>query len=279
MTDEQSQAESMPSEAEAAAFAADMRGEVVEEAPAPAEAPAPTEPVVESAPATEQPEAEPQAYDPAALEAEIAKLGYEGKSLNDVPSIIADIRSGMNKAQREAAETKQRYQQYDPLINGIQQDPNLARHLYDAAEGYYDGAEKQGPQPEFVQQLDPLVNKINSLEAKLANQEMQEQLNSIKAEGYPVSEEDANAIWNRVISTGDQDVRGHYFATKGPALIEAARKAAKKETVEDIQKKNASYQLPPEGPASETQPFNVVENFGNEAWEDAAIADIGKMMG
>lgn len=272
MADEQSQAESMPDAAEAAALEAELRGQ---ETP-PVEMPVETAPTTEKlAEVTQAPEVS-QAIDYAALEATIAKMG-DGYTLQDSPGIIKNLLSGMNDAQRQRTEIKQRYQPYDGLIEGLK-DPGLSSALEEAAKDYYAGADGVQQPPEVAQALDPLMNRVNQMEVELANQKMREDIGKLRSDGYEVSAEDETAIWNKVVETGSRNVQDHYWAVKGPQLVTQAAKNAQQKTVEGIQKANSAYVPPPAGPAAETKSFDSLTATPEET-EAEMIDDLRKMMG
>ena len=251
MAEEQSQAESMPDAAEAEAIRAELYGQEV--SPEPAVSPPVETPVETPAPA-EATEVS-QAPDYAALEAKVAKLG-DGYKLQDSPEIIKNLLSGMNEAQRQANETKQRYQPYDGLIEGLK-DPDLSRRLEETAKEYYDQADGVQQPPEVTQALDPVMNRLNQMEAKLANQEMQEQVAKLRSDGYDVSPETETKIWNKVIETGNRNVKDHFWAINGEGMVASAKEAGKQETVEGIRKANDSYTPVPGGTAPETPGFDA----------------------
>lgn len=270
MAEEQSQAESMPDAAEAEAIRAELYGQETEPI---VEAPVET-PVETTAPA-EAP-TEPQALDYAALEAEVAKLG-DGYTLQDSPGIIKNLLSGMNDAQRQSNETKQRYQPYDGLIEGLK-DPGLSRALEETAKNYYADTDGVQQQPEVTQALDPLVNRVNQMEVQLANQKMQEQIGQLRGKGYEISPETETKIWNKVIETGSQNVEDHFWAINGANMVAAAAKSGKQDAVEGIRKSNESYTPVPAGPAADTPVFDALTATPEET-DAAVLDDLRKMMG
>jgi hypothetical protein len=276
MPEEQSQADWMPNAAEAASITAELMGQEVSTQ---VEAPVVTGQVTPQGPAEiAQAPGVSQAPDYAALDAEIAKLGYEGKTILDAPGIIADIKRGMNEAQRNANEIRQRYQPFDPLVNEIHNNPAYAKFLEEQSREFYSGDDGSGAVPhELAQTLDPLVNRLNQMETKLANQEMQEQIAGLKAKGYDVTPEDETAVWNKVIETGSRNVVDHYWAVKGPSLVQAAAKNAKQQTVDGIRKANESYNPVPSAPAPEGKAFDARTATPAEV-EAEMMRDLANMM-
>jgi len=275
MAEEQSQADGMPDAAEAAAITAELMGQEVSPI---GESPVVTEQVTPQGPAeiAQAPEVS-QAPDYAALDAEIAKLG-DGYSLSNIAEKAQALKRGMNDAQRQANEIKQRYQPFDPLVNELHNNPAYAKFLEEQSREFYSGDDGSGAVPhELAQTLDPLVNRLNQMETKLANQEMQEQLAGLKAKGYDVTPEDETAVWNKVIETGNRNVVDHYWAVKGPSLVQAAAKNAKQQTVDGIRKANESYNPVPSAPAPEGKAFDVTT--ATQAEVDAEMMrDLANMM-
>jgi len=250
------------------------------------EAIVPDAPEAAPAPAPEAASA-PQEIDMAALEKDIASLG-DGYTLQTIVAQTQALKKGMNTAQTELAETRQRYQNFDPLMQQLKSDPSLAGALEETVrkhydQGYYqaDTSAEMNPRTQVPQNVDqtfnPLVQKVNDMETKLANQEMNAEIDRLRdVDGLPITDESRNAIWNRVVETGSGDVRAIAWALLGPQMVRQAADSATKQTAEQIKANNQKYTPPGSGPATPTSPFDVT-TMSEADVEDSMLRDLEGM--
>ena len=234
---------------------------------------------VTATPTEETPATEPQAIDYAALEQRAQGLG-KGYSLSNLADKYEDARRGLNTAQRKSIEIEGRFEPYKPLIEGLQNDPGLAAKLQAAAKEHY-GAGDPGYEPEAptaVQSgLDPLQNRIASMEVKLAGSEMDQAIDKLKADGMPIDENVRNQIYQRVIDTKSKDYTAHSWAIMGPGMVDSAGKQATQEVTDKIKSNNKKYVDVPGGVASE-KGFDVSEMTKSE-WDASMLKDLEDMHG
>jgi len=222
------------------------------------EAPAAVEAPVTETPAEGAPVESPQA-DYAALELDVAKLG-DGYTLSNIGEKMADMKRGMNEAQRTATENDQRYSQFTPLLERVQNDADYARALQKATQEYFegDGTSADVP-PEVSASFEPLNNRIAQMENQLAGEQMDRTINELKAGGMPIDDQAYNQIMQRVIDTRSRDVTAHAWALLGPKMVAGASKDATHQTADQIKKNNEKYVNTPTGVAPDTKPFDVTE--------------------
>lgn len=223
------------------------------------EAPAPVETPVTETPAESAPVESPQ-VDYTALEQSVAQLG-DGYTLSNIGEKLADMKRGMNDAQRTASENEQRYRQFTPLLERVQNDAEYARALQKATQEYFEGSDgiDADVPPEVSAALDPLHNRIAQMENQLAGEQMDREINDLKAKGMPIDDQAYNQIMQRVIDTRSRDVTAHAWALLGPKMVAGASKDATTNTAEQIKKNNEKYVNTPTGVSPETKPFSVTD--------------------
>ena len=222
------------------------------------EAPAAVETPVTETPADGAPVESPQA-DYAALETEVAQLG-DGYTLSNIGEKMSDLKRGMNDAQRTASENEQRYSQFTPLLERVQNDADYARALQQATQEYFEGGGTNADvPPEVNATFEPLNNRIAQMENQLAGEQMDREITQLKSDGMPIDDQAYNQIMQRVIDTRSRDVKAHAWALLGPKMVAGASKDATHNTADQIKKNNEKYVNTPTGVAPDTKPFDVTE--------------------
>jgi len=224
------------------------------------------------------PVATPQAPDLSAIEAEIAKLG-DGYSLQTIPAKVADLKRGMNEAQRQLAEKNREFTSVEPIIKQMRTDPEYARALERATQEYFQTPTGlPSAPPELRQAIDPLHMRITEVEAQLVDQRMNAKIDQLIQNGMPIDAETRQRIFDKVISTRSEDVEAHAWSILGPTLVKKAAEDAAKQIAEKIQA--ASKAAPPMGVGA--APGFVpkdVKAMSKEERDEAILVELRQQMG
>jgi hypothetical protein len=179
-----------------------------------------------------------------ALNQELSSLGnYQVRSAEDVRNIIAASQKGMREAQEKAAKHEQRMRRVEPLLTEAESNPDFQRGLYEWANSY------QGPSgtqmdPNVSQVLNPVFTKIDSLEARLAERDMQDQMDALARDpriGSDLTTDMKAELLIEARASGNYDLNSHFWRKYGPSLVDRARSGAKQEVVQEIQKNANAY--------------------------------------
>jgi len=222
----------------------------------------------------------PQAIDYAALEERAQGLG-DGYSLSNLADKYEDARRGLNDAQRKSIETERRYEPVKPLIDMLQQNPEFAAHMQNAAKDWFGRGEYGGDvdvPPEVKTSLDPVYNRVANLEDKLAGNEMDQEVERLKASGMPIDETVKNQIYQRIIDTNGRgsDVSAHAWEILGPTMVENAGKQATQDVTEKIKSNNKKYVDVPGGAPSESS-VDIAQMSKGE-FDDAVFKELEERM-
>jgi hypothetical protein len=229
---------------------------------------------------TETVETEPQAIDYAALEERARGLG-DGFSLANLADKYEDSRRGMNEAQRAKIEIERELEAYKPYLDEMKRNPQFAENQRKAAEQFLGGGQVDNydsPQVdnEVTKTLDPVYQRLYSVETQLAGEKMDREIDALRGKGFPIDDGAYNQIMQRVIETRNDDVEAHAWKILGPKMLEQASKQATTEVTEKI-KSNSTKYVPTPGGGQSSKPYDVKQMSQSDI-DDDMVRDIEEMM-
>jgi hypothetical protein len=178
---------------------------------------------------------------------------YNVTNVDDVVKIITSEQKAMREAQEKAAKHEQRLRRVEPLLTEAESNPEFQRYLYEKANEYADSG-GANLDPNVASVLDPVMNRISSVEMQLAERSMQDQMESLKRDetfGPYVNDDVMKDLLIEARATGNYDLESHFTRKYGRQIIANVRAQAKQDVVREIQEKANAY---PQGAAPQGQP-------------------------
>jgi hypothetical protein len=202
---------------------------------------------------TPAPEGSPS-FDVSAFESKLKKFGPDW-SLDNWETKLSETRRTLGKQGRELAEIKTKYQEVEPFVNAMRGEHGFREHVGEAVRQFYAGqagtpvesfqGQYQGFTPAPLAPFDPMVQRLNSVETELRTEKINRELEDLKAKGYPLDEDMADAVTSNVLNSRFGSARDHYMMLYGEQVAEYRAQQAAKAAAEAIQKNNASYSPAP----------------------------------
>lgn len=206
---------------------------------------------------TEEPTEEPiETPDPGAdepEEPEIPDLDSLAKAYNMTP---AQVIKSYGEAQKKITMTSQQLAEYRRNMQWAEQfkhELSTRKGLREHIESFFD--EDRGAVPSEVKSaIDPVYQDVNQLKAYVYNLEMNQKLDGIEKDGFPMNQEIRAAIFEEVARTSNPDVEAIYWKQNGRTL---AMKPSDRESRAAMEERNRKAYVNNRGSAAKPRTPDV----------------------
>ena len=245
-------------------------------------------PAVDPGQVPASPASNTQPADTESLNQQLRSVGIN-LSLDD----IRNLKSGMNEAQREAAQTKKRLRDVEPFVESFEQNPSFRDYMYEQARAYNPNGMSSGGgvDPGVIAVLNPIAKDAREAREEVAQWKFNQQMD-VLAKDYPEQLTDVakQDLALTAAASGNYDLEYHFLKKYGKGILAGARTQGRQDAVQAIQASNQAYRSPAgsQAVAPPQELANMTEEQKKE-WSDKEVdriisdtdyaAKVAKMVG